>query len=102
MQKRNDLIPKGETAPDFVTKDELGRKVQLADFCGKKRVLLVFYPGDNTSVCTAQLCGLRDAWNGFEAAHTLVFGVNPAKAEKHQGFANKHSFPFPLIVDEGG
>ncbi len=61
--------------------------------------MLVFYPGDNTPVCTAQLCAFRDDWSRFQAQDTRVYGVNPANQEKHAGFVARHQFPFPLLVD---
>ena len=76
--------------------------VRLSDFRGKQRVVLIFYPGDNTPVCTAQLCAFREGWEQFQAEETAIFGVNPANAQRHRQFAEKHKFPFPLLVDSGG
>ncbi len=89
-------------APDISVMDADGQAVRLSDFRGKQRVVLVFYPSDNTPICTAQLCAFRDDWNAFEKEHTAVFGVNPANAQRHRQFADKHKFPFPLLVDSGG
>jgi len=99
---RSNLILVGQQAPDFTAPLSDGTSVSLSALRGERRVVLVFYPGDNTSVCTAQLCALRDAWSHFQACDTLVFGVNPAGAEKHARFAAKHIFPFPLIADTRG
>jgi thioredoxin-dependent peroxiredoxin len=96
------LIPVGQQAPDFTALLSDGTSLSLAALQGKKRVVLVFYPGDNTPGCTSQLCALRDAWNEFQARDTAIYGVNPAGVERHAGFASRHSFPFPLIVDVGG
>lgn len=102
LETHADLVPIGEMAPDVVVTDTDGRAVRLSEFRGKQRVVLVFYPGDNTPVCTAQLCRFRDDWSAFEAADTIVFGVNPASAAKHRQFADKFRFSFPLLVDAGG
>ncbi len=63
-------------------------------------MVLVFYPGDNTSVCTKQLCEFRDRWPDVTAKDTIVFGVNPQSREKHTRFIARYRFPFPLLVDE--
>lgn len=99
LTPRNDLIPIGEIAPDFTATTGDGRTVRLSDLRGRQRALLVFYPGDNTPVCTAQLCALRDDWSALQAEEVAIYGVNPANADKHARFAAKHQFPFPLIVD---
>ena len=90
----------GTPAPDFSVPDQDGNRVSLSALRGKN-VILVFYPADDTSVCTIQLCEFRDHWKQAEACNTLVFGVNPARSAKHQKFREKYKFPFPLLIDEG-
>jgi peroxiredoxin Q/BCP len=97
-----DLIPIGQPAPDFTALLSDGTSLSLSALRGGKRVVLVFYPGDNTPVCTSQLCALRDAWSEFQAQDTLVYGVNPAGTARHADFVARHHFPFPLVVDAGG
>jgi len=99
---RSDLIQVGQQAPDFSASLSDGSSFSLSALRGSKRVVIVFYPGDNTPVCTAQLCTLRDNWRDFQAADALVYGVNPASVEAHARFVAKHNFPFPLIADIGG
>ena len=70
----------------------------LQDFRGRN-VVLVFYPADNTSVCTKQLCEFRDNWAAVTAKNAVVFGVNPAR--RHDVFRERHKFPFPLLYDKG-
>jgi peroxiredoxin Q/BCP len=94
-------IAVGEYAPNFTLRDQEGRDVTLGDFRGRKNVVLVFYPGDDTSVCTKQLCEFRDDWQAAQAKDTLVFGLNPQSAESHRKFAEKYHYPFPLLVDAG-
>jgi peroxiredoxin Q/BCP len=90
----------GSTAPDFTLPDPLGHAVHLADLRGQN-VVLVFYPGDDTTVCRRQLCEFRDSWEAARAHNTVVFGVNPQNADSHQKFQARYDFPFPLLVDEG-
>ena len=95
------LIVLGTPAPDFtaLTQDEiticLYRLLNLGPVC------LIFYPMDNTPVCTSQLCELRDNWDELQQRGVQVLGVNPSSIMKHKAFAQRHSFPFPLIHDEG-
>ena len=88
----------GSPAPDFSVPDHNGSRVTLQEFRGRN-VVLVFYPADNTSVCTKQLCEFRDAWAGVQAKNAVVFGVNPAR--RHDTFHERHKFPFPLLYDKG-
>ena len=96
----SDMLKTGEAAPDFTLKDANGKTVTLSGFRGKKNVVLVFYPMDNTPGCTKQLCTIRDDWSMFEKADAQVFGVNPGDAKSHQKFSGKFDFPFPLLIDE--
>ena len=96
----SDPLAVGTTAPDFKAVDQDGHSVQLSTLRGKN-VVLVFYPMDETSTCTAQLCEFRDRWPDVQKKNAVVFGVNPGSADKHQKFRKARSFPFPLIVDEG-
>ena len=95
------LIARGKKAPDFSLVSSGGDTVRLADFAGKKHVVLIFYPGDDTPGCTKQLCAVRDDFAKFEAKNAAVFGVNPAGADSHVKFVRKFGFPFPLLIDEG-
>jgi len=90
----------GDDAPDFALPDQDGEVVSLVDLRGKN-VVLVFYPADETMVCTKQLCEFRDSWAAAQAREAMVFGVNPAGAAKHSAFRSHHRFPFPLLVDSG-
>jgi peroxiredoxin Q/BCP len=96
----SDPLPAGTKAPDFSLPDDSGRLVRLADLRGRN-VVLVFYPGDDTSVCTKQLCEFRDEWKEAQARGVEVFGVNPQGAQHHLKFRQKFKFPFPLLVDLG-
>ena len=92
----------GDKAPAFtalaVGGDYDGQRVSLASLKGKT-IVLYFYPKDDTPGCTAQACGVRDAWPAL-SKRALVFGVSPDSAKKHAKFIEKHALPFPLLVDE--
>ena len=92
------MLPVGTKAPDFTLKDKDGNEVSLSDFAGKK-VVLYFYPKDNTSGCTAEACDLRDNYERFLAQGYSIVGVSKDSADSHRKFAQKHSLPFPLIAD---
>lgn len=96
----SDPLPVGTPAPDFAAVDQNGDAVSLSRL-RSQNVVLVFYPGDDTAVCTKQLCEFRDAWAEAQKQNTLVFGVNPAGAQSHEKFRRKYTFPFPILVDEG-
>ena len=89
----------GTPAPDFSVPNQDGSRVTLSAFRGKN-VVLVFYPADDTSVCTKQLCEFRDRWADVQAKNAVVFGVNPARSRVHQKFREKYNFPFPLLIDK--
>ena len=88
----------GDKAPELLGKDEQGREIRLSDFRGRKLVLY-FYPKDNTSGCTAEACSLRDRYNDLQKAGYEVVGVSKDSATSHLKFKEKHELPFPLIAD---
>jgi len=88
----------GDQAPKFQGINEKGENIQLADFAGKK-LILFFYPKDNTPGCTAEACSLRDHFSELEKAGYAMLGVSPDSAKKHQNFINKFEFPFSLLAD---
>jgi peroxiredoxin Q/BCP len=90
----------GDSAPDFSLPDQDGKIVSLRDLRGRN-VVLIFYPGDDTTICRAQLCEFRDRWTEAAAKNTVVFGVNPQNAASHGRFQEKSKLPFPLLVDQG-
>jgi thioredoxin-dependent peroxiredoxin len=89
----------GDQAPDFETVDDQNEKVKLSDYRGK-RVVLYFYPRDDTPGCTTQACGFRDVYPKVEGANAVVLGVSTQDAASHQAFKAKNNLPFPLLVDE--
>ena len=93
-------LPVGAPAPDFTLPDQDGSLVTLSALRGRN-VVLVFYPADDTTVCTMQLCEFRDHWPLAQQNNTLVFGVNPATPARHAKFRDRYHVPFPLLADPG-
>jgi peroxiredoxin Q/BCP len=93
-------LPLGSTAPPFIAPDQEGNVFVLNQH-RNKYVILVFYPGDDTPVCTRQLCELRDEWAAIRERGGYVVGVNPQSDRSHAKFQQKHKLPFPLLVDNG-
>jgi peroxiredoxin Q/BCP len=94
------MLKVNERAPDFVLQGDNGEDYRLSDHAGE-RVLLVFYPGDNTPVCTAQLCEYRDGIEEFAGLGVSVVGISSDGMESHQKFRAKHNLPFTLLSDPG-
>lgn len=88
----------GDKAPDFTSTDQNGNSVSLSDFKGKK-VVLYFYPKDNTPTCTVEACNLRDNYSDLTAKGFEVIGVSPDSEKKHQNFIKKYELPFTLLAD---
>jgi thioredoxin-dependent peroxiredoxin len=91
-------LTKGDAAPDFDAEDGEGKRWTLSDLRGKK-VILFFYPADDTPGCTAEACDFRDSRAVFDDAGYVVLGVSPQGAASHQRFAAKFELNFPLLVD---
>lgn len=88
----------GQMAPDFETRTDTGKIVRLSDYRGK-RVVLYFYPKDDTPGCTIQACGFRDNYPVIEESNAVVLGVSPDDEASHQKFKTKFDLPFTLLVD---
>lgn len=88
----------GDPAPDFTSTDQNGKPIRLSDYRGKK-VVLYFYPKDDTSGCTAQACSLRDSHVDLRAAGYEVLGVSVDNQTAHQKFISKYDLPFSLVAD---
>jgi len=89
----------GNKAPDFESINQNGNKVKLSDFIGKK-VVLYFYPRDNTPGCTAQACNLKDNYKILQKNGYTILGISKDSPKSHQKFINKFDLPFDLIADE--
>lgn len=98
MSTPSEMPEAGTKAPDFSGITQDGSTVSNSDFHGRKLVLY-FYPRDNTPGCTKQACNLRDHWSDLQKAGIAVIGVSDDPVDKHAGFAEKYDLPFPLIAD---
>ena len=92
------MLEVGTKAPEFTLPDKDGNPVSLTDFAGKK-VVLYFYPKDNTPGCTRQACAFAGAYEEFKKINVVVIGVSKDSAASHQKFAEKHGLPFILLSD---
>ncbi|WP_242041143.1 thioredoxin-dependent thiol peroxidase [Leptolyngbya sp. FACHB-261] len=92
------MLQPGDPAPDFTLVDSTGNSVQLAKLRGK-RVVLYFYPRDNTPGCTKEACGFRDRYADYQGQDIVVLGISTDDAKAHQKFTDKYSLPFPLLCD---
>ena len=88
----------GMQAPDFTLRDGHGAEWRLADYRGKV-VVLLFYPGDETPVCTRQLCSVRDRWEDYTATGAEVVGISTGSVDSHKNFAEHHNLPLRLLSD---
>lgn len=93
------MVDVGDQAPDFTLPADDGSQVSLKDYRGNK-VVLYFYPKDNTSGCTTQACDLRDAHPAIDARGAVVLGVSPDPLTSHEKFRDKYDLNFPLLSDE--
>ncbi|MGI6342785.1 MAG: thioredoxin-dependent thiol peroxidase [Bacteroidales bacterium] len=92
------MLQKGDKAPDFNATDQNGNEISISKFAGKK-IVLYFYPKDDTPGCTAQACNLRDNYKELIDKNYVVIGVSPDDMTKHQKFTQKYELPFSLIPD---
>ncbi len=92
------ILQEGDKAPDFTGKNQDGKDISLSDYLGKK-VILYFYPKDNTPGCTAESCNLNDNYSDLTGKGFEVIGVSPDSEASHQKFINKFGFKFDLIAD---
>ena len=91
-------LTEGTKAPSFKSKDQNGKPVSLADYKGKK-IVLYFYPEDDTPTCTIQACNLRDNFGLLKKNGFVVLGVSPDEEKKHKKFEGKYDLPFTLVAD---
>ena len=89
----------GDTAPNFISKDQDGNPISLSDYKGKKLVLF-FYPKASTPGCTMEACNLRDNYERFKSLGYDVLGVSADSEKRQTNFRNKYKFPYPLLSDE--
>jgi len=93
-------ISAGSPAPEFEMLDDTNVKRKLADY-RERKVILYFYPADDTPGCTKEACNFRDDYSAYEKANVVILGVSPDDVKSHVKFKQKFNLPFPLLVDEG-
>lgn len=92
------MLKEGDKAPDFTTKNQNGDEIKLSNFKGN-RVVLYFYPKDDTPGCTKEACSLRDSFDVFAEKEIIILGVSNDDEKKHQKFISKYALPFDLLAD---
>ena len=93
-----DTLQEGQLAPDFSLPDSEGARWRLSDHRGKV-VVLLFYPGDETPICTRQMCSLRNRWNDYAATGAEIVGISTDSVESHKSFIENHKLPLRLLSD---
>jgi len=93
------MATEGEYAPSFALSDDSGNMIRLSDLRGR-RVVLFFYPKDDTPGCTTEACGFRDDYSALSGAGAIVLGISPQDVASHRTFKEKYGLPFPLLVDD--
>lgn len=92
------MLPENSQAPDFTLKDAKENEITLSSFKGKK-VVIYFYPKDNTPGCTQEACSFRDNFTTFEEKDAIILGISPDSSKSHVNFINKYELPFYLLSD---
>jgi thioredoxin-dependent peroxiredoxin len=92
-------LKQGDKAPDFTLQDQNGRTFKLSEFVGKRKLVIFFYPKDESPVCTKEACAFRDAYTHYTNANALVIGINSGTVISHKAFAEKEHLPFVLLSD---
>lgn len=92
------MLNENNKAPNFTLPDQNGNKISLSQFKGKK-VVIFFYPKDNTPGCTKEACSIRDTYSTIKNKNTIILGISPDSTKSHQNFINKFQLPFLLLSD---
>jgi len=93
------MIQLGDNCPVFQLPDASGKIIKITDFIGKKKIVIYFYPKDDTPGCTKEACSFRDSYEDFKDFNCEVIGISSDSEEKHSSFASKHKLPFILLAD---
>ncbi|WP_228409766.1 peroxiredoxin [Chryseobacterium sp. T16E-39] len=92
-------LDKGDRVPMFTLKNQDGKDVQLLKYIGKKKIVIFFYPMDESPVCTKEACAFRDSYETYKDANAVVMGINKGTVESHKAFQTKEHLPFDLLSD---
>jgi len=96
----NNSIQVGDTCPNFTLPNQVGELVNISDYIGKQKLVLFFYPKDDTPGCTKEACEFRDRYADFLEIGCSVFGISSDSEKSHVGFIEKHHLPYPLLSDQ--
>lgn len=94
------MIQIGDKCLDFQLPDTTGKTIKISDFIGKKKLVIYFYPKDDTTSCTKEACSFRDSYEDFKEFDCEVIGISSDDEQKHAAFASKHRLPFILLADK--
>lgn len=94
------MIQIGDKCPDFQLPDAKGKMIKMGDFIGKKKLVIYFYPKDDTPGCTKEACSFRDSYEDFKDYDCEVIGISSDDKKKHAAFASRHQLPFILLADK--
>ena len=94
------MIQIGDKCPDFQLSDATGKMIQISEFIGKKKLVIYFYPKDDTPGCTKEACSFRDSYEDFKNFDCEVIGISSDDEQKHAAFASRHKLPFILLSDK--
>lgn len=98
---RMETLEIGDQVPHFVLKDQDGHEVAIADYIGREKLVIYFYPKDESPGCTKEACAFRDSFADYADAGARVIGINSGTVESHKAFAENHGLPFTLLSDPG-
>ncbi|MBE9463371.1 peroxiredoxin [Dyadobacter subterraneus] len=96
---KNETLTTGNLVPAFVLKDQDGNTFSSADYLGKKKMVIYFYPKDESAICTKEACAFRDSYADYQDAGAIVVGINSGSIESHKKFQTHHRLPFTLLSD---
>ena len=98
---KNQTVVNGNPVPAFILKDQDGNTFSSQDYVGKKKMVIYFYPKDESAVCTKEACAFRDSYADYLDAGAMVIGINSGSVESHKAFQQHHRLPFTLLSDPG-
>lgn len=96
---KNETVVNGNLVPAFSLKDQDGNTFSSADFIGKKKMVIYFYPKDESGICTKEACAFRDSYADYQDAGAVVIGINSGTVASHKAFQQHHNLPFTLLSD---
>lgn len=98
-RNKEGTVKVGDKVPVFVLKDQDGKTFDIRNYIGKQKLVIYFYPKDESMVCTKEACAFRDSFSQYKDAKTMVIGINSGTVESHKSFQKNHNLPFTLLSD---